>query len=115
MGKGVKHMKNICVVLIAVLLAAIPLFLCAKDVPDGAQLFKARCGTCHEKNGEGMASAKIPPINKTAMTVEKLTAFILEGRGGKIVHYTPIVNLSADEANAIAQYVKSLNKPSAKP
>jgi mono/diheme cytochrome c family protein len=111
MGKGVKHMKNICVIMIAVLLVTIPLFLCAQVKPDGAQLFKARCGTCHEKNGEGLPSAKIPPINKMTMTVEELTTFITEGGGGKkVVHYAPIVNISADEATAVATYVKSLNK-----
>jgi cytochrome c553 len=110
-GQGVEHMKNICVIMIAVLLAAaIPLYLCAQGKPDGAQLFKARCGTCHEKNGEGLASAKIPPINKTTLSVEKLTAFITDGGGGKRVHYTPIVNVSVDEAKAIAEHVKKLNK-----
>jgi cytochrome c553 len=108
MGKGVKHMKNICVIMIAGLFVAIPLFLCAQDKPDGAQLFRARCGTCHGKNGEGMASAKIPPINKTAMTAEKLATFITDGAAVKRVHYTPIVNLSAEEAKAIAAHVKSL-------
>jgi mono/diheme cytochrome c family protein len=108
MGKGVKYMKNICVIMIAALLVAIPLFLCAQNKPDGAQLFKARCGTCHEKNGEGLESAKIPPINKTTMTVEKLTTFITEGGSGKRVHYAPIVNISVDEAKAIAAYVKKL-------
>jgi mono/diheme cytochrome c family protein len=101
-------MKNICVIMIAVLLVAIPLYLCAQSKPDGAQLFKARCGSCHEKNGEGLASAKIPPINKTTMTVEKLTTFITEGGGGKTVHYAPIVNISVDEAKAVADYVKKL-------
>jgi cytochrome c553 len=101
-------MKNICVILIAVLLIAIPLYLCAQDKPDGAKLFKARCGTCHEKNGEGLASAKIPPINKTTMTVEELTTFITEGGGKKMVHYGPIVNLSVDEARAVAAHVKTL-------
>lgn len=101
-------MKKFCVLMIAILFAAIPLFLSAKDAPDGAQLFRARCGTCHGKNGEGMISAKVPPINKTAMTAEKLAVFITSGRNGTIVHYTPIVNLGADDANAVAAYVKSL-------
>jgi mono/diheme cytochrome c family protein len=101
-------MKNTCVIMIAVLLVTIPLFLCAQERPDGAYLFKARCGTCHGKNGEGLASAKIPQIKGTPITVEKLTAFITEGGSGKIVHNTPIVNLSVDEAKAIAEYVKSL-------
>jgi len=101
-------MKKLWVIMITVVVAAIPLFLSAKDAPDGAQLFRARCGTCHGKNGEGMVSAKIPPINKTAMTAERLVTFITKGRSGTIVHYTPIVNLNADEANAVAVYVKSL-------
>lgn len=101
-------MKNIRVIMLTFLVAAIPLFLCAQAKPDGARLFKARCGTCHEKNGEGLASAKIPPINKTTMTAEKLATFISEGGNGKIVHYAPIVNISVDEAKAIAAHVKSL-------
>jgi cytochrome c553 len=101
-------MKNICAIMIAVLLVVMPLLLCAKDAPNGAELFKARCGTCHEKNGEGLASAKVPPINKITLTAEKLATFITEGGAGKKVHNTPIVNISVDEAKAIAAHVKSL-------
>jgi mono/diheme cytochrome c family protein len=108
MGKGVKYVKNICIILITVLLAAIPVFLCAQEKPDGAKLFTARCGTCHEKNGQGLASAKIPAINKTTLTAEKLLALITEGMVGIRVHYSPIVNVNTDEAKAIAAYVKSL-------
>jgi cytochrome c553 len=107
-NQGVKVMKKFCVLMIAVVITAIPLFLSAKDAPNGAELFRARCGTCHGKNGEGMVSAKIPPINKITMTAERLAAFITKGRSGTIVHYTPIVNLDADEANAVAAYVKNL-------
>lgn len=101
-------MKNLGVIMMAGLLAALPLCVCAKDAPNGPELFRARCGTCHGKTGEGLVSAKIPPIKKTAMTVEKLTRFITEGRSGTMVHYTPIVNLSIDEAKAVAAYVKTL-------
>ena len=101
-------MKNICGILIAVLLAANTVFLCAQEKPDGAKLFTARCGTCHEKSGQGLASAKIPAINKTTLTAEKLVTLITEGGVGKRVHYSPIVNINTDEAKAIAAYVKSL-------
>ena len=41
-------MKNACVITIAALLIAMPLILWSQDAPDGAELFKARCGTCHK-------------------------------------------------------------------
>ena len=103
-------MKNICVIMIAILLVSIPLYLCAQGKADGAELFKARCGTCHEKKGEGFAPEKIPPINNTTLSVEQLVTLITEGKSGKRVHYSPIVNISADEAKALAEYVKKLNK-----
>lgn len=101
-------MKKSCLILIMTLLAAIPFTLWSQDAPDGAELFKARCGTCHEKNGEGLASAKIPPINNTSKSVQQLANLITEGRGGYRVHNTPIVNIDEAGALAIAEYVKTL-------
>jgi mono/diheme cytochrome c family protein len=101
-------MKKICLILIMTLFVAIPFSLWSQNKPDGAYLFKARCGTCHGEKGEGLASAQIPPINKTSMSAEKLADLILEGKVGKRVHYSPIVNIDKDGAKAIAEYVKSL-------
>ena len=101
-------MKNACVLTIVALLMAMPLILCSQDVPDGAELFKARCGTCHEKNGEGLASAEIPPINNTPLSAERIATIIIEGKGGYRVHNTPIVNIDKAGAKAIAEYVKNL-------
>ena len=101
-------MKTTCVCVIAALLLSAPILLWSQNNTVGPEIFKARCGTCHGKDGQGLASAKIPPIKGTSLTVEKLTKFITEGGGGKIVHYSPIVNISVDEAKAVAEYVKSL-------
>ena len=101
-------MKKSCLILIMTLIATMPLLLGSQDEPDGAELFKARCGTCHEKNGEGLASAKIPAINKTPLTVEKLESLITTGLIGKRVHYEPIVNIDAAGAKAVAKYIKGL-------
>jgi mono/diheme cytochrome c family protein len=104
-------MKKIGLILILALLIAIPFSLwsqeSSKGEPDGAELFKARCGTCHEKKGEGLASAKIPPINNTSLSAERIASIILEGKGGFRVHNTPIVNIDEAGAKAIADYIKN--------
>jgi mono/diheme cytochrome c family protein len=101
-------MKNICVILIAALLVAIPLSLWSQSAPDGAEIFKTRCAACHGAKGEGALDGKIPALKGTPLTVEKIAIFLTKGEGGKAVHNTPIVNISNDEAKAIAKVVKSL-------
>lgn len=101
-------MKNICVIMIATMLVAVPLSLWSQNAPDGAEIFKTRCAACHGGKGEGTLAGKIPAVKGTSLTVEKLVAFITKGEGGKTVHATPIVNINDDEAKAVAEYVKSL-------
>jgi len=103
-------MKRMCLILMLALLSAIPFSLRSQDKPDGAYLFKARCGTCHSKNGEGLASAQIPAINKTPLSAEELTYLILKGKVGKRVHYEPMVNIDDAGAKAVAAHIKNLNK-----
>jgi mono/diheme cytochrome c family protein len=101
-------MKKYCLILLVALIAASPLTLRSEDAPDGAYLFKARCGTCHGEKGEGLESAKIPAINGTPITVDKLVMLITEGKSGKRVHYSPIVNIDEAGAKAIAEYIKKM-------
>lgn len=101
-------MKTICLILTAAALAVLPFSLWSQDAPSGAELFKARCGTCHGEKGEGLESAQIPAINKTPLSVEKLSSLITEGKVGKRVHYEPIVNIDAAGAKAAAAYIKTL-------
>jgi mono/diheme cytochrome c family protein len=101
-------MKNICVIMIATMLVVVPLSLWSKDAPDGAQIFKTRCAACHGDNGEGALAGKIPAVKGTPLTAEKLVAFISQGKGGKTVHSTPIVNLNDAEVKAVATHVKNL-------
>jgi mono/diheme cytochrome c family protein len=100
-------MKIVCLFMLAILFLAIPLTVWSQKAPDGADIFNTRCGSCHGEKGEGLASVKIPPVKGTAMTVEQLVTFITKG-GGKTVHTTPIVNITPDEATAVAKHVKSL-------
>lgn len=101
-------MRNVCAIVIVMMLVAAPLSLWPQNAPDGAQIYKDRCASCHAAKGEGLAAVKIPPVKGTAMTVEKIIALIATGVGGKTVHATPIVNLNEGEIKAVAGYVKSL-------
>jgi mono/diheme cytochrome c family protein len=106
--KELIQMKTICATVIAALLAAAPLALWSQNAPDGAGVFKSRCAACHGDKGEGTLAGKIPAIKGTALTVEKLVAFVTKGGNGTTVHYSPIVNINNDEAIAVALHVRSL-------
>ncbi len=101
-------MKIASVITIAALIMTIPLSVWSKEDPNAADIFKTRCAACHGDQGQGFPNLKIPPVKGTQLTVEKLVAFLLKGEGGKTVHATPIVNIDANEAKAIAEYVKNL-------
>jgi mono/diheme cytochrome c family protein len=101
-------MKKFCVIVAAALIVAIPLSLWSQNENTGANIFKTRCAACHGAKGEGTLAGKIPAIKGTAMTVNKLVAFITKGEGGKTVHNTPIVNIDDNQAKAVSEYVKSL-------
>ena len=49
-------MKNICAIVIAMMLVAVPLSLWPQNAPDGAQIYKDRCASCHGAKGEGLAA-----------------------------------------------------------
>jgi len=101
-------MKNACRIMIAALLIAIPFSSWCQVAPDGADLFKTRCAACHGDKGQGYPDLKIPAVKGTTMNVEKLVAFITKGESGRTVHETPISNINADEAKAVAEHVKNL-------
>jgi mono/diheme cytochrome c family protein len=101
-------MRNVCAIVIVIMLVAVPLSLWPQNAPDGAQIYKDRCASCHGAKGEGLTAVKIPPVKGTSMTNEKIIDLIAKGLGGKTVHATPIVNLNDGEIKAVAKYVKSL-------
>jgi|WetSurMetagenome_2_1015567.scaffolds.fasta_scaffold32769_2 mono/diheme cytochrome c family protein len=100
-------MKVACMIITAILLAAIPLSLWSQGAPNGVDIYKTRCAACHGSRGEGLPAVKIPAVTGTPLTVTKIVSLITTGEGGKTVHATPIVNINKDEAKAIADYVKS--------
>jgi len=101
-------MKSICVLVAAALLVAAPLSLWSQEQPDGAQLFKSKCSSCHGPNGEGKPAMKMPAVKGTEMSADKLVDYLTKGESGKKIHTNPVSGLTADQAKLIADYVKSL-------
>lgn len=70
---------------------------------DGGAIYKAKCAACHGADGAG----KIGPALKG--TKVDVAAFVQNGEAGKKAPHTKGVNgVSADQAKAVAEYVKSL-------
>ncbi|HEU5403809.1 MAG TPA: cytochrome c [Terriglobales bacterium] len=73
---------------------------------DGAAVFKTKCAMCHGAAGEGKIGPKLQGIGLTdAQIVDLLT----KGEAGKKApHSKPVNGLSADQAKAVAEFVKGL-------
>jgi mono/diheme cytochrome c family protein len=70
---------------------------------DGAAVYKAKCAMCHGPDGAG----KIGPALKG--TKVDVASFVENGAAGKKAPHNKGVNgVSADQAKAVAEYVKSL-------
>ncbi len=93
---------TILVLAIAVaLFALVPSLSWAAE--DGAAVYKTKCAACHGADGAG----KIGPALKG--TKVDVAAFVLNGEAGKKApHAKAVSGVSADQAKAVAEYVKSL-------
>jgi len=101
-------MKNFSLFIAIALLVAAPILLWAAE--DGAALYESKCGMCHGAKGEGNSAAQMPAVNNSTMTVEQLVTYLTKGDKTKTIHADPISDLNADQAKAIAEFVKSLKK-----
>jgi len=99
-------MKKVCILAAAALLVAVPVMLWAQA--DGAALFGEKCAMCHGTKGEGNKDAGMPAAKGTALTAEKLAEFLLKGDSSKTIHSNPMGSLNAEQAKAVAGFVKGL-------
>jgi mono/diheme cytochrome c family protein len=92
-------------------LAAILLIasLAAWAADDGAALYKTKCAGCHGATGEGKPAMKAPALKGTNLNVNQIVDRITKGQSGsKAPHSKGMPGLNDEQANAIADYVKTL-------
>jgi len=93
------------------LLIAIAIGLCLALTPlsfaaDGAATFKAKCAMCHGADGGGKIG---PALKGTAKSADEIATFITTGdEAKKAPHKKPIAGVSAEDAKAVADYIKSM-------
>ncbi|MFZ0481225.1 MAG: cytochrome c [Terriglobales bacterium] len=88
-----------------VLTIAVALFILIPSLSwadDGAGLYKAKCAACHGADGAGKPAAKIPAV------AGKAEADVTKAIAETAKHPAGVKSLSADDAKAIATYVKGL-------
>ncbi len=73
---------------------------------DGAAIFKAKCAMCHGAGGEGKSG---PALKGTSLTAAQIADVLEKGAPGKKApHGKAMTGVTADQASAVAEYVKSL-------
>jgi cytochrome c553 len=92
-------------------IAAITLVACFAVVQpvlaqDGAATFKTKCAGCHGAEGQG----KVRPALKGAnLSADEIAALLTKGNDAKKPpHKKAMTGLSADDAKAVAEFVKGL-------
>ncbi len=76
---------------------------------DGAALFKKRCAGCHGAQGEGKPAMKAPSLKASKMDADQISEQLTKGAAAhKAPHNKGISGLTAEQAKAIAEYVKTL-------
>lgn len=76
---------------------------------DGAALYKQKCAGCHGASGEGKAAMKAPALKGTTRDASQLVDHITKGEpGSKAPHSKGIAGLTDAQAQAIADFVKTL-------
>jgi mono/diheme cytochrome c family protein len=73
---------------------------------DGAATYKAKCAACHGPEGQGKVG---PAVKGTALSADQITDLLVKGEDAKKApHKKAIAGVSADDAKAIADYIKTL-------
>ena len=73
---------------------------------DGAATYKTKCAACHGPEGQGKVG---PAVKGTTMSADQITDLLTKGgEAKKAPHKKSISGLTADDAKAVAEYVKTL-------
>ncbi len=92
--------------LILNLVAAMCVSLALPAFADGAATFKAKCANCHGPEGQGKVG---PAVKGTSLTADQITDLLTKGNDGKKPpHKKAMASVPADDAKAVATFVKTL-------
>jgi len=73
---------------------------------DGAATYKTKCAGCHGAEGQGKVG---PALKGTSLTEDQIADLLTKGNDTKKApHKKGLSSLSAEDAKAVATYVKSL-------
>jgi len=98
-------MKRSIVALTVIAVLSMSCFAWAAE--DGAAIYKTKCSICHGPDGAGKGTA--PALKGMSLTADQISTELQKGADGKKApHNKPVTGLTADQANAVAAYVKSL-------
>jgi len=95
--------KMLVVLLVIALSASLALPAFAQD---GGATYKAKCAMCHGPEGQGKVG---PALKGTTLTADQITDLLTKGNDAKKApHKKAVASLSADDAKAVAAFVKTL-------
>ncbi len=73
---------------------------------DGAATFKTKCAGCHGPEGQGKVG---PALKGTSLTEDQIADLLTKGNDAKKPpHKKALSSLTADDAKAVAAFVKTL-------
>jgi mono/diheme cytochrome c family protein len=73
---------------------------------DGAATYKAKCAACHGSEGQGKVG---PALKGTSLSTEDIVGLLTKGADAKKApHKKAMSGVTADDAKAVAEYVKTL-------
>jgi mono/diheme cytochrome c family protein len=92
--------------LLAVMLCICFALLSSSFAQDGGAVYKMKCAACHGAEGQGKIG---PALKGTSLSADQIVAVLTKGdEAKKAPHKKPLNGLSADDAKAVAEYVKGL-------
>lgn len=73
---------------------------------DGAATYQAKCAACHGPEGQGKVG---PAVKGTSLSADQINDLLTKGNDAKKApHKKAVAGVSADDAKAVADYLKTL-------
>lgn len=95
--------KSLILLLVIAVSASLALPAFAQD---GAATYKTKCANCHGPEGQGKIG---PAVKGTALTEDQINDLLTKGNDAKKPpHKKGLAGLSADDAKALAAFIKTL-------